>query len=190
MLALAYDYQDDVEKLYSKLLAQDRFKWTSTSPILDRPDWEKLRSLNYEEQMYISLRNDTDNSATIMGIISYSIDHWRQAISGFTCVRVGENEKNNNGSIFMKDMLCAIHLAFYRYHFRKMSWSVIIGNPAEKSWDKFCNLSGGRIIGISKDDAFTADHVFRDVKHYELFAKDFYETSLGKNCIKMFKEDD
>ena len=188
MLELAYEHQSAVDSIYSELMMEDRIKWISSTPIFNRPDWNQLRAGNYEKQLYLSIKMTGEEDAEILGEIGYSIDHWAQSIDGFHCIRYNQENDTDNGYIFMKDMLHVIHEAFTRFGYRKMNWSVIVGNPAEKAWDKFCKLSGGRIVGTFKEEALTADHVFRDMKHYELFARDFYETPLGKRCIKMFKD--
>lgn len=187
MLVLAYDHKDEVEGLYSDLMRQDRFKWMSSSPIFNRPDWEKLNSFNYEKQMYLSVKKDDEETSTMLGIIEYNIDHWRQSIAGFSCIRVDDND-DDNGYIFMKDMLQVVFEIFHKYGFRKLNWCVIVGNPVEASWDKFCKLAGGRVVGTFKDDAYTSDRVFRDVKHYEVLKDDFYKTNLFKHCVKVFEE--
>lgn len=186
MLKMAYDYRDTVDKIYSDLMMEDRSKWLSGSPVLQRPDWDKYRDNNYEGQYYLSAKMADEDNGELLGEIRYTIDQWAQAMENFHVIHYNDEDPKENGYIFMKDLLNVIHIGFTQFGLRKMCWSVIVGNPIEKSWDKFCRLSNGRIVGVYKEDAFTADRVFRDVKAYELFAKDFYETPLGKRCIKMF----
>lgn len=51
----------------------------------------------------------------------------------------------------------------------KMCWSVNIGNPAEKMYDRLCEKLGGRIVGVFKQHTQLIDGTIVDEKRYEVF---------------------
>lgn len=61
----------------------------------------------------------------------------------------------------------------------KITFSVVIGNPTEKFYDKMINRYGGRVIGIFKKDTILPDNKLYDLKFYEIFKED-YEKAINK----------
>ena len=53
-----------------------------------------------------------------------------------------------------------------------MNFSVAVGNPIERSYDRWVEKYNGRIVGIQKDHYLGIDNVFRDRKLYEVFNPD------------------
>ena len=60
-----------------------------------------------------------------------------------------------------------------KYNFRKIEFTVIVGNPIEKMFDKYIGKYGGRIVGIGKESVKLPDNLFYDSKLYEIFKVDF-----------------
>ena len=56
-----------------------------------------------------------------------------------------------------------------REDIRKLNFSVAIGHPIEKSYDKMVEKYGGRITGIKKEDVKLFDGKLYDLKGYEIF---------------------
>ena len=65
-----------------------------------------------------------------------------------------------------------VHLLKER-RFYKMNWSVIVGNPAERMYDKFIAKHGGRVVGTYRRDTLLCDGEFYDRKAYELLSEEF-----------------
>lgn len=53
--------------------------------------------------------------------------------------------------------------------FRKISFSVVVGNPAEKTYDRFVKRYGGRIVGTYTSHVKLIDGKYYDLKMYEVF---------------------
>jgi hypothetical protein len=62
---------------------------------------------------------------------------------------------------------------FTKFKFRKLKYSVFVGNPIENTYDRLTEKYGGRIIGISKQDDRLIDGDFYDLKSYEIFKDDY-----------------
>ena len=82
--------------------------------------------------------------------------------------------------MFGKDLLKAIQDIFERFNFHKLTFSVVIGNPAEKSYDRLCAKYGGRILCIQKEETKLEDNKYYDVKRYEIMRED-YMKARNKN---------
>ena len=65
---------------------------------------------------------------------------------------------------------------FERFKFRKLNFSVVIGNPIEKSYDKMIDKYGGRIVGIYKQEIKLIDGEYYDEKLYEITREDYLKS--------------
>jgi hypothetical protein len=75
----------------------------------------------------------------------------------------------------MKDLIACVRDIFEKYRLNKLSCSVIIGNPAEKIWDKLVLNHGGRIIGYREQDVCMGNGELYDVKEYEIMFKNYFD---------------
>ena len=82
------------------------------------------------------------------------------------------------GSIINKRMFDEIirKSLFEKYKFRKLKFSVCIGNPIEKSYDKMIEKYNGRIVGTYLKDAKLFDGEYCDRKVYEIFREDYLKS--------------
>jgi RimJ/RimL family protein N-acetyltransferase len=62
---------------------------------------------------------------------------------------------------------------FTKYNFRKLEFSVVVGNPIEKSYDRLIYKYGGRIVGTYKKHTRLMDNKYYDEKLYEIFRDDY-----------------
>lgn len=63
---------------------------------------------------------------------------------------------------------------FEKFHFRKLSFSVVVGNPIEPQYDKLIKKYGGRIVGIQEAQTKLIDNKYYDVKLYEILEDQYY----------------
>lgn len=66
--------------------------------------------------------------------------------------------------------------SFDKFKFRKLTFSVIVGNPIEKSYDKMINKYGGRVVSIYSDETKLIDGEYYDVKLYEITRNNYLKT--------------
>ena len=69
---------------------------------------------------------------------------------------------------FGKDFGAFMELLIYQYKFDKICFSVAVGNPAEKMYDKEVNKLNGQIVGVFKNHYQTPDGKIHDCKWYEI----------------------
>ena len=68
-----------------------------------------------------------------------------------------------------KTMMC-----FEKFNFRKLNFSVVIGNPIEKSYDRMVKRFGGAICGYQRENVRLFDGKFYDEKLYEVLSEDYW----------------
>jgi len=67
---------------------------------------------------------------------------------------------------FVRDM--EIFLQYLLKMFRKVSFVCVVGNPAERLYDKVIEKYHGRVVGIKKQEALLQDGQLYDLKLYEI----------------------
>ncbi|MDR2495010.1 MAG: hypothetical protein LBD24_07300, partial [Spirochaetaceae bacterium] len=85
----------------------------------------------------------------------------------------GGRDSRGNAYIFGKDVLTALRDIFERFYFDKVNFSVVVGNPVEKTYDRLARRLGGRIVGTKKQDVRLLDGQRYDLKEYEILAADY-----------------
>lgn len=75
--------------------------------------------------------------------------------------------------IFGRDLGKALTDIFEKFNFNKLKFSVVVGNPIEKSYDRMIQKYGGRVVGIFREDARLIDGNLYDVKQYEILRSDY-----------------
>ena len=84
------------------------------------------------------------------------------------------------GIVFARDMVDFFGYMFNVLKAHKVGWLVNVGTDREVFEDKIAKEYGGRIVGIYKDDAVSADGVLHDVKAYEVMRSDFIKHEIEK----------
>lgn len=161
MLEPAIKYKAELEELQYETWFNDKYKyWTCDvyhEPIsIDENTWNK--------HQFVSVVNDE-----VIGYISYNIARQTECANCFNAINFTDNI-----AVFGVDLGNAIKDIFEKYGFRKLSFSVVIGNPIEKSYDRMIEKYGGRIIGVKKEEVKLIDGKFYDFKMYEILASEYF----------------
>ncbi len=169
MLKLAYSYREKVNKQFEKIAFNERYKffslgWWNYEMEISNNSWNNIQMVSV----------DADNN--IIGFFSADIiRHCNKAC----CIQV-INFCEEVNIIFSKDLYQFLDELMTKHNLRKIEWTVVIGNPAEKIYDKIIKKYNGRVIGIRKESVTTPDGVFRDEKEYEIFKDDYIKAKNKK----------
>ena len=162
-------------KYQQKVILNDTFKYWVGGPYVGDLS---VKSETWDKFDLVSTHDDE-----ILGYISFDIDRTSDIVSGVSIINFHTEEKNiRKNIIFGKDVLFAVDQMFTKFNFRKMSFFVIVGNPIEKTYDKFISRYGGSIIGVRKQHTKLTDGKYYDEKMYEIF-RDDYITNKNKNKL-------
>lgn len=167
MLEPAIKYRDQLENVQYDTWFNDKYKyWNSDvfygSMQIDTDTWGR--------HQLVSVKN-----GVVIGYIEYSISRTSNSVSSLSIMNFSDNK-----IVFGKDLIQALKDIFEKYKFRKINFSVIMGNPIEKSYDKMIKKYGGRIVGIYKDDAVLIDGKCYDRKLYEILASEYFNAISNK----------
>jgi len=162
VLKLAFPYKDKLNRAWQAIVFNEKYQfyyrgsWWDYTVNLDNNSWNSIQMVS------------VDTKDNIVGFFSASIDRESYKISGISAI----NFKDVNIT-FSKDLYRFLSELFTKYNFRKIEWRVIVGNPAEKLYDKIIKKYGGNVIGIRHETIITTDGIFRDEKEYEIFKYEY-----------------
>lgn len=100
------------------------------------------------------------------------------AVYGLHIIHFGGSCASNR-YVFGKDVMTAIRDIFEKYRFNKLNFTVVRGNPVEKTYDKLIKRYNGRIVGIKEQETKLIDGRLYDVKEYELLAERYFGRNYG-----------
>lgn len=165
MLGFAIDHEYNLAELYRTTWLNDKYKFFNSNSAAYKLE---IADSTYYQHQFVSFENQTKD---IIGLIGYYIDREINAVSGIYVMNFGGND-----FLFAKDLNTALKDIFEKYNFNKINFTVIIGNPVEKHYDRFIKKYGGRIIGIRKDDVKLYDGQYYDRKVYEITRGEYMNT--------------
>lgn len=163
MLKLSYTYKEQLNNTYQEIVFQKKYRYYNYGSWWDYNI--KVEDNSWDNISMISI----DISNNILGYFNADINRSSNKVSSLGIM----NFVDKNNIIFSKDMYKFIIDLFIKFNMRKIEFEVVIGNPIEKMYDKYVTKYGGKIIGISKEAIKLDDNCYYDVKHYEIFRKDF-----------------
>lgn len=140
MLDVAIRYIEQIKEKFHHTWFEDRYKYWNYANYFE--EWNPAES-TWVNHQFVSVRN-----GEVIGYIGYDIDR----ASGDVAYALNIiNFEDNPSLTFSMDLGRALKDIFEKYNLRKLCFSVIVGNPIEKSYDKMCEKYGGRIVGIKKE---------------------------------------
>lgn len=122
---------------------------------------------DWETMCFVSL----DKYKNVLGYIIYSINRDTSSVYDFGAINF-----SNNKLTFGKDLHRVIDDIFCKFNMQRMEWNVVCGNPIEKSYDKFVEKYGGRIVGTRKRNVKLLDNQIYDDKIYEILREDYLKS--------------
>ena len=94
----------------------------------------------------------------------------------YSCYAVGIINFSEYKTIFGLDVGQALIDLFVKFKFNKLKFSVIVGNPIAKSYDKMIQKYGGRIVGIYEKETRLIDGEYYDEKIYEILRENYLKS--------------
>lgn len=162
MLDLALNHQTELIKKLRNTWFDDKYKYYEYSTYCSDV---KLAEDTWNAHQFVSI----DASGEIIGFIQYDISR-----TTLNCSGLGIINFSNDNLIFGKDVKRAIQDIFEKFHFNKLSFCVVVGNPIEEQYDKLVDKYGGRVVGVQLSQTKLIDNKFYDVKLYEISADNYY----------------
>ena len=159
MLRYAYEYKDQLSKLYVQAMSDPKYKflrcegYTDFTISIDDTTWSR--------HQYVSV----NSKGEVIGYLSASIDNTVPIVSSLYIANFYERNVT-----FSKDFYAFLDTLMTRYS--KVSFTVVVGNPAETMYDRVIKKYGGRVVGI-KEDHVSIDGALYDFKMYEILRRNY-----------------
>lgn len=173
MLDLAINHTEEVTNKFRSTWYKDKYKFFHATSYCE--EWHPEES-TWTNHQFVSMRGNE-----VIGYIGYSIDRADGDIAYGLCII---NFEDKPSATFAVDLGKALRNIFEKYCFRKLRFTVIVGNPIEKSYDKMCLRYGGRIVGVLTENVRLIDGKFYDEKIYEIMRSDYLKMSQYKKQAK------
>lgn len=170
MLQPAIKYSEQLKNKLRDTWFIEKYKYYHTNGYYDEL---QINNDTWNKHQFVSVYNDE-----VIGYIFYNIDRRSNFVYGLGIINFSDNK-----IVFGMDLGQALKDIFEKYKFRKLRFSVVIGNPIEKSYDKMIKKYNGRIVGIYKKETLLIDGKYYDEKLYEI-TREEYLKSVGYNECK------
>lgn len=169
MLELALNHIDELKRKFHNTWFDEKYMFYHEESFFDDI---KISDDTWDKHQFVSL----DKDGEIVGFIGYEIN--RQTYSCHSLNIINFSDKK---AVFGMDLGQALVDIFERFNFRKLTFSVIVGNPIEASYDKMVDKYGGRVVGIFKEDTKLMDGNLYDEKFYEIMSEDYFRSKEKKD---------
>ena len=173
MLDVAIRWQNQLTDRFRSVWLKERYKfWTGTSFF---EEWTPDES-TWVNHQFVSVRY-----GKIIGYIGYVINRADGDVVHDLNIINFEDEPSMT---FAMDLGQALMDIFEKYNFRKLNFYVIVGNPAEKAYDKMIKRYGGRVVGYRKENTRLFDGKYYDEKLYEVMREDYFRKKETRQRIR------
>lgn len=165
MLDIAIRYKKDLENLFHGIWFDDKYKFWNCSSYyssytVDDNTWNR--------HQFVSIYD-----GRVIGYIGYSISRDDNTVHSLSILNFTEEK-----TTFGLDLGRALTDIFEKFNFHSLSFSVVIGNPVAKSYDKLTAKYGGRIVGIYKDFVKLVDGRYYDQKLYQISRDEYMNSKI------------
>ncbi len=160
MLAYAQDYEKELVKKMRGTWGKEKYWYyhcsSYMSPIeIDADTWNNTQ--------FVSL----NPSGCVIGYLEYGVKQPERYVSHLAIINFTDD------CLFGIDVIAMFKDIFLKYQYKKIVFSVIIGNPIEPKYDRLISRCGGRVVGVYKEDVMLPDGKLYDRKIYEIRREDY-----------------
>ena len=162
ILKLAFSYKEKLQQKYNEIIFHDKYMFYNCDNYWDYEFKLSENSWNSIEMVSV------DSKDNVTGFFRATISRSSDKIASLGVVNF-----HDANMVFAKDLKQFIQGLLLKFNFRKIEWTVVIGNPAEKIYDRFISKYGGNITGTTKEAVKLQDGKYDDMKGYEVFRSEF-----------------
>lgn len=163
MLDIAINHTEELKKKFRETWFDEKYKFYNYDTYYS--DWS-IDDNTWDNHQFVSI----NKGGHVIGYIGYAIK--RQT---HNCGALGIINFSDNQGTFGVDVGHVLVDIFEKFNFGKLKFSVVIGNPIEKTYDRLVKKYGGRVVGIYKNEVRLIDGNYYDVKHYEILRENYLD---------------
>ena len=166
MLDIAIKYKDTLTQKMLSTAFVEKYKFYNYGSYYSEFEVEKI--MGWTLQQGVSVKD-----GEVLGYFSIGINRDSGKIDSLSAINFSDNKIT-----FGTDLFNFIKKVFSREDINKMAFTVIVGNPIEKTYDKLVNKYGGRIVGVREKDVRLFDGKLYDIKMYEIMKENFLKKKV------------
>lgn len=168
MIAFAQDYEKELARRMRETWGNKKYWYYHASSYMSSLEVDKD---TWNNTQFVSL----NPSGEVIGLLGYGVNRECRYVNYLAVINFTDDTS------FGIDIMRMVKDIFEKYCYRKIVFSVIIGNPIEESYDRLIKRYGGRIIGTYKEHVMLPDGRLYDEKFYEIFRTDYLEHRKNVN---------
>jgi len=162
LLKPAFAYKEKLQQKYNEIIFKDKYMFYNCDAY-----WSYEFKLNPDSWNSIEMVS-VDSQGNVIGFFKAALDRSAEKVSSLGVVNF-----HDANSLFAKDLRQFVLDLLFKFNFRKIEWAVVIGNPAEKLYDRAIAKYGGSVTGVHKETVKLQDGKYYDMKGYEVFRSEF-----------------
>lgn len=162
MLDTAINHRDELIEKMRQTWFQEKYKFWNNANYYEE---QGIAESTWNDHQFVSL----DSEGNVIGYIGYKIDRSSDYVYCLNIINFTDNK-----TAFGMDAGEVLKNIFEKFHFRKLCFSVVVGNPIEETYDKMIKKFGGRISGYQKEHVRLIDGQFHNEKLYEILSRDYF----------------
>lgn len=163
MLDLAINHVEELKEKFRGTWFSEKYKFWAYGNYYEEFE---MKESTWNSHQFVSLNIDGE----VIGYVGYEIDRGNDFVEGLNIINFTDSK-----ATFGLDIGKALTDVFEKFHFRKLSFCVVIGNPIESTYDRMIEKYHGRVVGVRKAHVKLYDGFYYDVKMYEILAEDYFK---------------
>ena len=161
MLDVAINHIEELKKKFNSIWFQEKYKFYNYDMWFNNVE---VDDNTWNRHQFVSLNNNGE----IIGYIAYQVERQTHNASKLAIINFTDNK-----IVFGRDLKQVLVDIFEKFKFNKLSFSVVIGNPIEKSYDKMVKKYGGCVVGVAANETKLYDNEWYPVKYYEILRENY-----------------
>lgn len=161
MVDVAIRHTEELTDKFRSTWFDKKYKFWNFTNYYD--DWKPCEN-SWNNHEFVIL----NSCGEIVGFVGYEINRANDYVRGLNIINFSDDK-----TLFGVESIRLVRDIFDKYQFRKLCFSVVVGNPIEKQYDKLVEEFGGRVVGIRKKHVRLINNHFYDVKEYEILLEDY-----------------
>lgn len=161
MIDIALNYEEELQRKFRETWFKDKYKYYHNGVYHEE---FKLSNNTWDNHQFVVLNKQGE----VTGFISYEVNRSVNCVNSLGIVNFTDDVAS-----FAVALLQVIDDIFVKFNFDKLVFHVVVGNPAEKHYDRLVKRIGGRVVGTFTNDTKLTDGKLYDIKFYEVLKSDY-----------------
>lgn len=166
MIVNGFLYKDKINDAMKALWYDEKYQYYFCGPHHYDMWFGGYEGRDTDSEMRVFASVDKDGE--LIGAVKYSHDAMTRSAYSFGAINF-----TDKAATFGRDLYQVIDDIFCKFNMNRIGFSVVCGNPIEKSYDRLVAKFGGIVTGIEHQNTVNIRYELCDMKNYEILQKDY-----------------